>query len=129
MTPHPVIFRKLERRGSECLVHVDEVVHDQTLSRTLQFDAPTFSRLEEVFSVHPFQKKPATDDVVLFRSLDTPLNDTKKYLGLMIVNSGSRHHLKIEASEEAFAAMQIVHDSWSRRFKEENNFRFEVRQK
>src|SRR4051812_1244420 len=108
MTPHPVIFSKLERRGSECFVQVDEVVHGQTLSHTLQFDGPTFSRLEEVFSVHPFQKKPAADDVVLFHGLDTPLNDPKKYLGLMIVNSGSRHHLKIEASEEVFAVMKIV---------------------
>ncbi len=117
MTPHPIIVRKLERRGDQRLVHVDEVVRDETIARVLSFDERTFIELERVFSAHPFSKRSASDDIVLFRSLDTPLGEARKFLGFLIVNGGSRRHVKIEASEEAFGAMKTVLDSWSARFK------------
>ncbi len=117
MTPHPIIFRRLERRGDERFVLVEEVVRGESVSHTLRFDERTFAELERAFASHPFPAKAPTDDVVLFRSLKTPVGDSKKYFGLLIVNSGSRHHMKIEASEEAFDTMQAVFESWSARFK------------
>ena len=116
MIPHPIILLRLERRGNERLVFIKEVVRDETISRTLSFDEHTFSELERVFASHPFPKKVASDDVVLFRSLITPADDARKYFGLQIVNGGSRHQVTIEASEEAFGAMKAVLDSWCARF-------------
>jgi len=116
MTPHPIIFRKLERRGSERLVFIEEVVAGETISHILRFDSRTFSELERVFAAHPFQKKKEADDMVLFQSLDTPFGDSQKYLGLLVVNNGSRRHMRIEASDEAFELMKAVFESWSARF-------------
>ena len=115
MTPNPIIFRRIERRDSELLVFVDEVVRGETIEHALHFDERTFAKLERVFTVHPFQKKAAENDSVLFRGLETPLGDSRKYLGLQIVNGGSRHHLKIEASDEVFGVMKGVLESWSTR--------------
>jgi len=117
MTPHPVIIRRLERRGDERFVCVDETVGQETVSHTLRFDDATFAELERAFAVHPFARKPPTDDVVLFRGLSTPAGDSGKFFDLQIVNGGSRHNLKIEAANEAFSAMRMVYDSWCRRFK------------
>lgn len=116
MTPNPIIIREIKRLGDERLVFVDEVVHDEVRSHTLKFDEETFSELERAFAIHPFPKKSAVDNFVLFRSLDTPLEDSKKYLGLQIVNTGSRHAIRIEASEETFSAMKKILDSWVTRF-------------
>jgi hypothetical protein len=119
MTPHPIIFRKLVRRGSERLVVIEEVVRGDTISRTLAFDERTFSELERVLTSHPFPKRPAVDDIVLFRSLETPQGDSQKYFGLLVVNGGSRRHTKISASDEVFVAMKAVFDSWSARIQDE----------
>ena len=116
MTPHPVIIRELKRLGDDRLAFIDEVVREKVVSHTLKFDEETFYELERAFAIHPFPKKSAADNLVLFRSLDTPLEDSKKYLSLQIVNTGSRHTIRIEASEEAFSAMKKVHDSWCTRF-------------
>jgi hypothetical protein len=116
MTPHPVIIRRLERRGDERFVYVDETIGQETVSHTLRFDDATFAELERAFAVHPFTRKPPTDDVVLFRGLSTPAGGARKFLNLQIVNGGSRYDLKIEAANEAFSAMRMVYDSWCRRF-------------
>lgn len=65
--------------------------------------------------MRPFPRKEPENDVVLFKSLDTPLGTNQKYIGLEIVNRGSRRHLRIEASGEAFAAMKQIFESWCAR--------------
>ncbi|MEZ5277620.1 MAG: hypothetical protein R3F07_14670 [Opitutaceae bacterium] len=120
MTPHPIIIRRFERREGENLVHVEEAVHGEAIYRELRLDEPTFIRIQQAVSLHPFPKKSPDEDVVLFRGVETQLGDPKKYLNLQVVNSGSRHHLKIEASEEAFASFSVVIRSWTERFEKPN---------
>lgn len=115
MRPHPIIFQKLEEREGERLVHVREIVREQLIDHVVRFDERTFSELRRAFSAHPFRKKAAADDMVCFDGLVTPEHDSQKYLALLIVNRGSRHHIRITASEEAFLAMKAIFDSWSAR--------------
>ena len=110
MMPNPIIFRSAERRGSTRIVVLDELVGEENIVRSLELDELTFAGIERAF-----RNKRSEDDMVLFKSLNTPLETDKMYFGLQIVNSGSRHYLKIEASPQAFAAMKEVFDSWSDR--------------
>jgi hypothetical protein len=88
------------------------MVGQDSIVRLLDLDELTFLGIERAFHTHPFRRKRPEDDIVLFRSLNTPLGTDKVYFGLQIVNTGSRHYLEIEASPQAFAAMKEVFDSW-----------------
>jgi hypothetical protein len=114
MVPNPIVLRSAERRGTSCVLTVEETVGQQSIVRLLVLDELTFEGVQRAFQTHPFRRKRPEDDVVLFKSLDTPLGTERKFLGLQIVNNGSRHDLQIEASPEAFAAMKSVFDSWVR---------------
>jgi len=112
MSTLAIKFTALHRRGADRIVLVDEVAGDETIHHTLVFDELTFAGVERVFATHPFARKKKENDAVYFQSLDTPIGDTRKYFGLLIVNGRSRQHIKIEVSPDAFAAMKVVFDGW-----------------
>jgi hypothetical protein len=112
MVPNPILIRSAQRRDGSRVVVVEETVGQKSIIRSLELDEKTFQGIERAFHLHPFPQKRPEDDVVLFKSLDTPSGTDQKYLGLEIVNQGSRRHLRIEASAEAFTAMKEIVESW-----------------
>jgi hypothetical protein len=108
MVANPIVFRSAQRREHSLVVVVEEFVGPESIVHTLDLDAVTFDGIERALRAHPFRRKRPEDDVVLFKSLDTPLNTEKKYLGLEIVNRGSRRFLRIEASAADFSKMDRV---------------------
>jgi hypothetical protein len=118
MMPNPIVFRSVERRSGPPVLIVEETIGPDTMVRSIELDELTFEGVQHAFQTHPFRRKRPENDIVLFTSLITPLDTDKKYLGLQIVNGGSRHHLRIEASPEVFAAVERVFRSWCARFEE-----------
>ena len=95
-----------------------EEVGGQALLHTLRLDEATFVALEQAMATHPFTKKMKEDDVLCFRSIETPVDDPRRFLGVTIVNSGSRHHMKIELTPESLTIFQNTFDAWKTRFEE-----------
>lgn len=115
MVPNPILIRSAQRSAGSRVVILEEVVGQKSITHSLELDELTFQGIERAFQMHPFPRKEPANDIVLFKSLDTPLETDQKYIGLEIVNQGSRRHLRIEASAEAFAAMKKIFESWSAR--------------
>lgn len=118
MNALPLTFSTVRRHGSDRIVELREDVGDQVLLHTLRLDEATFVGLEQALAVHPFAKKKKEDDVLCFRNIETPIDDPRRFLGLTIVNSGSRHHLKIELTPESLIIFQSAYDVWKTRFEE-----------
>jgi hypothetical protein len=114
--PNRIVICSAERRGTSRFVVVETILADQRVVRTLEVDETTFAGLEIALHTHPFRRKRPEDDVVLFKSLDTPLATDQKYIGLQIVNQGSRHQLQIEASDADFQQMRGIFKDWEERF-------------
>jgi hypothetical protein len=104
MNALPLIISKAFRQDDDRTIELREDVAGQVLLHSLHLDEKTFARKE--------------DDVLCFRSIETPIGDPKRYLGLTILNSGSRHHLKIELTPASVAIFQGVYDAWKARFEE-----------
>src|SRR5688572_20420526 len=113
MVPNPILIRSAQRRDGLRVVVLEEIVQQESITHSLELDEMTFQGIERAFQVHPFPRKQPRNDIVLFKSLDTPLGTDQKYVGLEIVNQGSRRYLRIEASPEAFTAMKRIFESWS----------------
>jgi len=118
MNSLPLTFVKAVRQGGDRIVELREDVGGQALLHTLRLDEATFVALEQALATHPFPKKKKDDDVLCFRSIETPIDDRRRFLGLTIVNSGSRHHLKIELTPESLTIFQNAYDAWKTRFEE-----------
>lgn len=115
MVPNPIVIRSAQRRAGSCFIEIEEIVGQESITRSLDLDETTFQGIERAFHLHPFSRKLSENDVVLFKGLETPVDTDQKYLCLEIVNQGSRQHLRIEASVGAFAAMKSIFESWCRR--------------
>jgi hypothetical protein len=118
MNALPLIISKAFRQDDDRTIELREDVAGQVLLHSLHLDEKTFASLEQALATHPFSKKRKEDDVLCFRSIETPIGDPKRYLGLTILNSGSRHHLKIELTPASVAIFQGVYDAWKARFEE-----------
>ncbi len=118
MNAFPLIFSTVRRQGSDRFVELREEVGGRVLLHTLSLDEATFVRLEQALAPRPFAKRKKEDDVLCFRSIETPTDDPRRFLGLTIVNIGSRRHLKIELTPESFAVFQTAYDAWKSRFNE-----------
>ena len=118
MSALPLTFSKALRQGDDRIVELREEVGGQVLLHTLHLDEATFVGLERALAMHPFSKKKKEDDVLCFRSIETPIDDPRRFLGLTIVNSGSRHHMKIELTPESLTIFQNTFDAWKTRFEE-----------
>ena len=115
MVPNPIVIRSAQRRRGSGFVVIEEIVGKESITRSLKLDEATFQGIERAFHIHPFPRKLPENDVVLFKSLDTPWGTDQKYIGLQIVNQGSRMHVRAEASTAAFNAMKRIFESWCRR--------------
>src|SRR5262249_35335159 len=112
-----IVIRSIERHGSSRLALLESIVGEESVFHSVELDAVTFVALERVFQTHPFRRKRPEDDVVLFKSLNTPLGTDNQHVGLLIVNHGSRHHyLQIEVLAAVFRRMKAVLQNWSARF-------------
>jgi hypothetical protein len=111
MNAFPLIFSTVRRQGSDRFVELREEVGGRVLLHTLSLDEATFVRLEQALAPRPFAKRKKEDDVLCFRSIETPTDDPRRFLGLTIVNIGSRRHLKIELTPESFAVFQTAYDA------------------
>src|SRR5258707_15039157 len=98
MVPNPIVLRSAERRGSGHVLVLEETVGQESIVRTVEVDQLTFEGIQRVAQTHPFRRKRPEDNVVLFKSLDTPLGTDRKYLGFQVINTGSRHDIRIEVS-------------------------------
>jgi hypothetical protein len=114
--PNRIVIRSVEQRGASRIVVVETELGDERIVHTLEVDEVTFAGIERAFHTHPFPRAQPEDDVLLFKSLDTPLATDKKLLGLQVVNQGSRHHLQVEASDADFRQMRRIFQDWEARF-------------
>ncbi len=118
MSTLPLTFSKALRQDGDRIVELREKVGGQVLLHTLHLDEATFVGLEQALAMHPFAKKKKDDDVLCFRSIETPIDDPRRFLGLTIVNTGSRHHTRIELSPQSLAIFQNAYDAWNGRLEE-----------
>ena len=106
-------------------MEIQEEVVGATVTHMLKVDEETFTGIAQALATHPFPKKQKEDDMVLFRSLDTPLGSDEHFFGLTIVNSGSRHHLKIPIPPGSHDALLGVYKGWRERHEKSRTKRME----
>jgi len=115
MVPNPIVVRSAQRLEKLLVVEVEEFVGEESVVHALDLDDLTFDGIEQVLRTHPFRRKRPEDDVVLFTRLETPQDTDRRYLGLEIVNRGSRRFLRIEASAADFSKLETVFRSYRAR--------------
>ncbi len=116
MNGFSLTIRSVRRTAGGWALTLVEEMDGALIERTLPIDTDAGAEFERVLGIHPFPKKRASDDVVVFRGLESPRGDPQSYLVVIICNAGSRHREKLKIGPETYAAFRALYDGWCTRW-------------